>query len=145
LRSTLALRGVRQASTDVLACQLREFGEDLIFRRTCGQVPKQVANSDSSPAHTGFAEADLRIDADSIEQAHDDASLRQFENEAKRTTGFRLERGKPGGKLATATQPVGGRNPARSKGRDAILFEVSAWCSIEAFDLRLAPRVGASN
>jgi hypothetical protein len=84
LRSSLPLRRVRETRPDIFAHQLRKVLEDLIFGRACRKIPEHVTDGNPSPAYTRLAEAHLRIDADSIEQAHDHASLRQFGSNANR-------------------------------------------------------------
>ena len=81
MRSPLALRRVRETRSDVLTSELRKIREDLILRHSSGEVPEDVTNRNPSAADTGLPEPDLRVDVDSIQKAHDEASLRQVNNE----------------------------------------------------------------
>ena len=81
MRSPLALRRVRETRSDVLSSELRKIREDLILRHPSGEVPEDVTNRNASAPDTGLPEPDLRVDVDSIQKAHDEASLRQVNSE----------------------------------------------------------------
>jgi hypothetical protein len=120
LRSSLPLRRVGETRPDVFAHQLRKILEDLIFGRPCCKIPEHVTDGNPSPTHTRLPEAHLRIDADSIEQAHDDASLRQFGNDGQSDEHSRPRGGKPGGSLRRSGRPSGTRDLVNGRCEHAI-------------------------
>jgi hypothetical protein len=124
LRSSLPLRRVRETRPDIFEHQLRKILEDLIFGGSCRKIPEHVTNGNPSPTHTRLPEAHLRIDADSIEQAHDEASLRQFGKDGQSDERSRPSRGKPGGKLRGTARPSGKSDSVNGRCEHATSLEI---------------------
>jgi hypothetical protein len=137
LRSSLPLRRVRETRPDVFAHQLRKVLEDLIFGRACRKIPEHITDGNPSPTYTRLAEAHLRIDADSIEQAHDYASLRQFGNNANRvnvpTTWWQAWWHDGGGQGRLPWHLISSTNVPTTRFRSRI-----SGMLVKAFDLRLS-------
>ena len=66
--STFALRRERQAGPDVLVRELREVVQDLALGHSAREIPQDITHGQAGPTHGRLAEADGRIDDDSIEK-----------------------------------------------------------------------------
>jgi hypothetical protein len=70
-RSALALGGVRQAGSNVIAHQLRKLFKQLIFRGATRQIPQNIAYRNPRATDAGLPKSNRGVDTDSIQQAHD--------------------------------------------------------------------------